>query len=281
MENLLDKTTQLWVKWTGQRIEPDRHAWLMGPVGDADLIGDKFIARLIRKHKLEICDHQNSSGLLENIQELGFSEAELERLRPEVIDFYQNTSDYELECWSAWAGLFRPFGWLLAVLFSRRLQQLNLPLNPLDVSKGMNSRIIKLNEGKVPKWTIWYRLLRSNQRVIYSGIYTTCQPENHQTPLLKVIFPLPNGNASVIMNKVVKEDGSLLLASDGEKFGEQGFYFTLTDHKGKHWAKYVRAMHEWIRVYVDEEDVLRADHNLNFFGLRFLNLHYKMKKRKT
>jgi hypothetical protein len=35
-------------------------------------------------------------------------------------------------------------------------------------------------------------------------------------------------------------------------------------------------MHEWITVYVDDEDVLRADHNLKFHGLPFLNLHYKM-----
>ena len=33
------------------------------------------------------------------------------------------------------------------------------------------------------------------------------------------------------------------------------------------------------RVYQDEENVLRADHNLNFYGIRFLNLHYKMNKK--
>jgi len=35
-------------------------------------------------------------------------------------------------------------------------------------------------------------------------------------------------------------------------------------------------MHEWITVYVDEENILRADHNLNFYGLPFLKLHYKI-----
>lgn len=278
MENLLDKTTQLWVKLTGRKIEPRKHSWLIGPIGDSDVIGDKFISRLIKEEDLKICAGKNSKGLLGSIQELGFSDSELEMLRPEVVDFYQNTSDYEFEFWSEWTGFFRPFGWLLSVLFSKRLQQLNLPLNPLDASKGLNSQIIKLKEGETPKWTIWYRRLKSNNRVIYSGIYTTCKPDNYSTPLLKVVFPLPNGNASVIMNKVIKEDGSLLLSSDGDKFGEHGFYFTLTDKKGNYWAKYISAMHEWIRVYVDDENELRADHNLNFYGMRFLNLHYKMKK---
>lgn len=278
MENLLDKTTQLWVKLTGRRIEPNKYSWLIGPIGDADKIGDKFIFRLIKEDNLKMCTEQERCGLLESIQELGLSDSDLKLLRPEVADFYENTSNYEFEFWSEWKGLFKPFGWLLSVLFSKRLQQLNLPLNPLDPSKGLNSKIIKLKKGETPVWTIWYRTLRSNNHVIYSGIYTTCRPDLYPTPLLKVIFPLPNGNASVIMNKIIEKDGSLLLSSDGNKFGEQGFYFTLTDKRGNYWAKYVKAMHEWIRVYVDDENVLRADHNLNFYGLRFLNLHYKMKK---
>ena len=93
---------------------------------------------------------------------------------------------------------------------------------------------------------------------------------------MKVIFPLPNGNASVIMRKEVLPNGSLKLSSDGRKFGDNGFYFTLTNHKGKYWARFVRSMHEWITVYVDEENSLRADHHLYFWGLPFLKLHYKM-----
>jgi hypothetical protein len=83
------------------------------------------------------------------------------------------------------------------------------------------------------------------------------------------------------MTKKVEADGSLLLSSDGRKFGQHGFYFYLTNKNGKHWAKYVRPMHEWIKVYVDEEDIMRADHNLNFYGLRFLNLHYRMRLKTT
>jgi hypothetical protein len=78
------------------------------------------------------------------------------------------------------------------------------------------------------------------------------------------------------MRKEVLPDGSLKLCSDGLKYGDNGFYFTLTNHKGKHWTRFVKAMHEWITVYVDDEQVLRADHNLKFHGLPFLNLHYKM-----
>jgi hypothetical protein len=93
---------------------------------------------------------------------------------------------------------------------------------------------------------------------------------------MKVIFSLPNGNATVIMRKEVLPDGSLKLSSDGKRFGDNGFYFTVTNHKGKHWTRFVRAMHEWITVYEDEEKELRADHLLKFYRLTFLTLHYKM-----
>lgn len=281
MENILDKTTQLWVKLTGKRIDPIDYPWLTGPIGDPDEIGDKFIHRLAQEHDLEIVVNSRDSGLLDRMNELEFTDAELKLLRPEVTDFYERTSNYEFEFWSEWCGFFRPFGWLLSILFSKRLQQLNLPLSSMDPSKGIDSQILKLRNNEKTAWTVWFRKLKSNKRVIYSGIYTTCKPIGHQTPFLKVVFPLPNGNASVIMTKKVENDGSLLLSSDGKRFGDNGFYFYLTNKNGKHWAKYVRPMHEWIRVYVDDENVLRADHNLNFYGFRFLNLHYKMVLKNT
>lgn len=267
------------MKLTGKKIDPEVDSWLVGPIGDTDLIGDQFIARLAQEQNLEIVSNQPGFGLLENFNSLGINEPEKSKLNPMVADFYEKTFDYEIEFWSEWKGIFRPFGWLLSILFSKRLQQLNLPLNPIDSAKGLDSSIIKLKNGTESIWTIWYRKLKSNNRVIYSGIYTTCKPTNYNTPLLKVIFPLPNGNASVIMTKSVEDDGSLLLSSDGKKFGENGFYFTLTDKKGNYWAKYVKPMHEWIKVYVDNDNILRADHNLNFYGMRFLNLHYKMNKK--
>ncbi len=151
----------------------------------------------------------------------------------------------------------------------------------MDTSKGLKSEIIKLKHKstKETKWTIWYRIIKSSNDVIYSGIYTTCNNPNYKKPLLKVIFSLPNGNASVVMTHSIGKAGSLLLSSDGKKFGDNGFYFTLTNHKGKYWARFVKSMHEWIRVYEDDENILRADHNLNFYGIRFLNLHYKMSKK--
>ena len=285
---LQDKITQAWVKITGKKINPNDFPWLIGPVGNTDKIKDSFIYDLARKEELEIHKNLPNSGLLSRMDEIGITERDSILINKKVADFYENTSSYDFEVWSEWKGIFKPFGKLLSILFSKRLQQLNLPLNSIDTAKGVKSDIIELKSKSTnkTKWTIWYRVTKSNNDVIYSGVYTTCNHPNYQHPLLKVVFPLPNGNASVIMTKKNERDGSLLLSSNGKKFGENGFYFTLTNKKatpaggqGEYWARFVKSMHEWIRVYEDDENVLRADHNLNFYGFRFLNLHYKMTKK--
>ncbi len=276
-----DKITQLWVKTTGKRIDPNKFQWLIGPVGHTDIIKDKFFLELAEKENLEVLRNPPNSGLLEEMEQIGISHSERQILNDKVADFYENTSNYDFEVWSEWRGIFKPFGKLLYLIFSERLQQLNLPLNSIDTAKGLKSEIIKLKDKRngETKWTIWYRIIKSTNDVIYSGVYTTCNNPNYEKPLLKVVFPLPNGNASVVMTKKIEKDGSLLLCSDGKKFGDNGFYFTLTNGKGVYWARFVSSMHEWIRVYEDEENVLRADHNLNFYGIRFLDLHYKMTKK--
>jgi hypothetical protein len=94
---------------------------------------------------------------------------------------------------------------------------------------------------------------------------------------VKVVFPLPNGNAIVIMRPQVHADGSLSVISKGRGFGDAGFYFTVHgDDRVK--ARYVRAMREQIHVYTTADGV-RADHVLWFCGVRFLQLHYRLRDR--
>lgn len=281
--HLQDWITQQWVKMTGRSYKKDNNGWLDGPTGNTDIIKDKFIQELAEKEDLDIQQDPFDSGLLLSFDELELSEEEKKLLNPKVMDFYEKTSNYNFEIWSEWCGFYKPFGWLLSIIFSKRLQQLNLPLSSIQSAKGIQSTIIKLVDKKtsLPKWTIWYRILKSTKHVIYSGVYTTCEVPNFPGKFLKVVFPLPNGNAIVIMRKEILKDGSLKLCSDGKKFGDNGFYFTLTDHKGKYWSRFVKSMQEWITVYVDDENILRADHNLEFYKMPFLNLHYKMTEKQN
>jgi hypothetical protein len=97
-------------------------------------------------------------------------------------------------------------------------------------------------------------------------------------PCVRVVFPLPNGNAIVIMKPTVGTDGSLVLESAGPGFGSAGFYFTITDGPGRVRARYVRALRERIHVY-PARDQVRADHVLSLWGMTFLRLHYRLRHR--
>ncbi len=229
---LQDWITQLWVKATGRRIDPVKDAWLLGPVGGTETIGIQYLVRLAESEGLEVVKNKRDSGLIDNFNDLRLSKEERHRLHPRIIELYEKTSNFDFDVWSEWCGFFRPFGWLLSRIFSRRLQQLNLPISAIDSSKGIQSNIIKLVEkpSGQARWTAWYRILKSTHDVLYSGIYTTCEIPNQLSKFMKVIFPLPNGNATVVMRAEVPADGSLTLHSDGKMFGDCGFYFKLTDH---------------------------------------------------
>jgi hypothetical protein len=277
-----DWLSQRWVMWRGSVIDPAEVGWLMGPFGDVDIISDRYVERLARSEDLVVERAARGAGLLESVDDLMLAPDERARLRPEVVDFYERTADHDLEFWSEWSPLFRPFGGLIRRLYSRRLQQLNLPLKPLEASRGVSSEILKLRAGAggTPVYTIWYRILKSTSEVIYSGIYGTCRIPDGRT-CVKVVFPLPRGNATVIMSVAVGERGELTLTSAGDGFGSPGFYFLLRDSKGRYWGQYIRSFRETITAYVDEESVLRGDHVLTLWRRRVLGLHYKITPRPT
>ncbi len=279
-QRLQDWLSQQWVMLRGQQVNPAHIEWLMGPFGNVDVIGDQYVQRLAGAEDLLVERDATSSGLLESITDLNLPPADEARLRGQVAAFYENTADYDLEMWAEWGLVFRPFGGLIHRLYSRRLQQLNLPLKPLDTARGVKSEVLKLRRrtDHQLKYTVWFRILKATSRVIYSGIYSTCKIPDGRT-CVKVVFPLPRGNATVIMSVSVGPQGELELVSSGEGFGSPGFYFLLRDSKDRYWAQYIRTFRERIKVFVDDESVLRTDHFLTLWGRRVVQLHYKISPR--
>ena len=126
--------------------------------------------------------------------------------------------------------------------------------------------------------TAWVRKLKATGNILYAGAYSVTNIPGHPDPCVKVVFPLPNGNAIVLMKVIARPDGSLALQSIGESFGSPGFYFVVHGQDGRIWARYVKSLKEEISVYEAETDTVRADHRLWFYGKEFLRLHYRMQK---
>jgi hypothetical protein len=276
--NAADWATQLWVRTTGRRIDFVSHPWLAGPVGSTTGIGRDFFDRLAGSEGL-IARRSATGGLIPTLDALATAGFDPERVHPGVRRFYERTGEYELEAWAEWCGVFRPFGRLLSLLFSRRLQQLNVPLSALDASLGTTSEIIELADplSGERRYVGWLRTLRATGNVLYAGSYSVTQVPGFESPCVKVVFPLPNGNAQVFLRPSTAPDGSLTVTSRGRGFGDTGFYFTV--HRRRQvWARYVGTMQESIRVFCDGEDV-RADHVMWLWGATFLRLHYRLRRK--
>ena len=274
-----DRLTQRWVRLTGRVVSLREHPWLEGPAGEPAGIGARFFEGYVAAHGLRIADG-DPTGLLPSVGVLRSADFKPDEVAAGVTDFYERTDGYDLDAWSEWAGVFRPFGWALAAIFSRRLQQLNVPLSNLDTSRGMVSDVRSVVDASTGRhvFTTWVRQLVATGRVIYSGAYSTCTVPDGSMPCVRVVFPLPNGNAIVIMRPTSRPDGSVSLVSAGAGFGSPGFYFTVTAPDGAVWARYVRSLRETIRVY-EADGQLRADHVLSLWGFTFLRLHYLMRRR--
>lgn len=279
-QRLQDYLSQRWVMMRGRQINPRDTSWLMGPFGEVDRIGDVYVQRLADEENLVVERHTSGAGLMDSFDALALDVASRARLRPEITGFYERTADHDLEVWSEWNPLFCACGGALRWLYSRRLQQLNVPLRPLETSRGIASQIMKLRDQRTgeTRYTVWYRVLKATGEVIYSGVYGTCTLPDGRT-CVKVVFPLPRGNATVLMASDVNDRGELDLVSSGDGFGSPGFYFLLRDKRGRHWSQYIRSFRERIHVYMDDELVLRTDHTLTLWKRRVLQLHYKITPR--
>ena len=275
--HLTDWITQRWVQYTGQPLHASQ-TWLTTPSGPTNGIGSQFFAELAEQSGWTL---EQGSGLMQ-FDALDGSEFNAKGVQVGVKHFYEQTSTYHLDVWFEWFGIFKLFGALVVGLFSRRLQQLNLPLSALETSRGISSQVLELRDpdSKQVMLRAWLRQLLSNNQVLYAGMYATSQIPNSPQACVRVAFPLPNGSAVVILKPSLEPDGSLLLHSNGHCFGDPGFYFTLHNAQGS-WVKYVPTFHETIHVYEAEPGCLRTDHMFQIWGLKFLHLHYRMTEKKV
>jgi len=281
MQKFQDWFTQQWVIIRGRKINYEEHAWLIGPFGAVGGIGGGFIDQLAEKEGLTVRRNGESGGLISSIGDLNLSEPELLRLSKSVIDFYENTARYSFSLSVRWSPFFRAFGILTSKLFSNRIDQLNIPTRNLKDSESLSSEIITLvdPESNEIRYTIWFRTVESSGQVVYSGVYGTCTLPSGQT-CIKAVFPLPNGNATVLMIPEVGANGELILESAGRGFGEAGFYFLLRDSRGDLWSQFVRSFRDRLTVR-EESGNLVAEQTLTLFKLRVVTFKYRISPRPT
>lgn len=274
---LLDAGTRVWVRATGRRVDLRSAAWLDGPTGDVDRVGDRWFDREVARAGGRYAADGPGAGLLPTMAVLDAPGFAADALHPLVREFYENTSAWRLQVWAQWSPVAWPFGWLISSVFARRLEQLSLPLRPLEVAHGMTSEVrTALGPDGAPLGTVWHRRLRSTGRTVFSGWYGAVTPPAEARPCVRVVFPLPRGRLVVLLRPDVGDGGALVLTSGAGAFGAAGAYLVV-HAPGRHrgWTRRI-PVHERFRVHVDDEGVLRTDHDLHLGRLPVLRLHYRL-----
>jgi hypothetical protein len=129
------------------------------------------------------------------------------------------------------------------------MDQLNFPLTGLEMSLGMNSQVIRLRKkGGDVVYTCWLRKFVETGRVLYAGFYTDEKAPGHSSRCVKVVFPVPLGNATVILRPEVGSNASLRLISAGDRFGGPGFYRMMEVGPDQRRVRYLRSLHERFEV---------------------------------
>ncbi len=256
----------------GRRMDRGQAPWLDGPTGPRR-IGTDFHRSLAVGAGLEVKTGRDV-GLLPDCGALDGDGFDSSRLHPSVRDFYEHTGRYHLDVWSQWSPLFWPFGWALIHFVSRRMEQLNFPMYPLETAQGMTSDVEQLvdHSGRVV-FTSWLRRNLASGLVIYSGLYATASPPG-SGPCVKTVFPVPRGNATVLLRPEANADGSLKLISSGRRFGDPGFYRITATGPTRIRVWYVRGLTELFHVYPDADGSVRTDHHVRWWGMPVLRLHY-------
>lgn len=270
---LSDWMTARWVRVTGRHVSTDAERWLAGPTGSAD-VGDDFFDSYARRAGLAI---RSGVGLMPAFSALDGPGFDAAKVDPRVRDFYENTARYEIDVESQGSPGFRPFRALVAWLFGRRLEQLGVPRDSGATSHDISSRVVHLVDPRSAGAVVtgWIRGDTTTAETVYVGAYALALVPARVDPCVKVVFPLPNGNATVFLRPSVGADGSLLLESAGDCFGDAGFYFVVPNPTGA-WVRRVPSFRERVHVFVGEDGALRSDHQFSLFGKGFLRLRYRL-----
>lgn len=272
----LDLGSRAWWRLVGRPCDlTGEHAWLRAPWSAGAAVGDAWLDDAARLYGGRVLPAGPDDGLLASMHVLDGPGFSADALAPQVRAFYEDTAAWRMETWSQWQAPFAVGGALIRSLYGRRVQQLALPIEPLEVARGIESRVRRVVDAQGRHaGSAWLRSVRSTGDQLFAGLYRADTLPGRDRPSVHVTFPLEEGNVQVFLRPDALADGSLRLTSPPGQFGQDGAYVVARSF-GRVFCARV-PLHERFHVYVDDEGVLRTDHALDLWGMRVLRLHYKL-----
>jgi hypothetical protein len=172
----------------------------------------------------------------------------------------------------------RPWYLLYSSLVAKPLGQANVPMNQRQAQRGVRSRIdtIDVDRDEIIDIRGWIRSFAATDEPIYVGIYTTYRHDNRG--YVSVGFPLPQSSFTATLAPRARAGGGLVLTSRSA-LPHAGHYLTFIEPTSRELTTLgVPGFKEELDVYVADGE-LRADHAFWLFGLPFLVLRYRIRRK--
>lgn len=226
-----------------------------------------------------------ATGIAQDLSIYQSDTCDIDKLSPDIVAFYEHTDSFQLYVYPIWASLFkrpaRLYKW-----FSRRVNQMNLPLEPESSENFIHSEIVPLKDSIDSRAGVrgWIRTYQTTGEAVYVAAYSQHHDGNEY--YMNIAFPLPFGNLTSILalQTHTENDATLLslssLGKGDHDNGDQGVYFVTR-------LLPIRLpINETIDVYsmpydkipqdasYQDKAIVFARHQMWLFGVKFLTLHY-------
>jgi hypothetical protein len=217
-------------------------------------------------------------GIVSSLDELDGPGFDPGTVDPLVREFYEHTTRFMLDIVPEWRLWVRPGYLLYQTLLARPLGQASVPMNQRAALRGVRSRIDTVTSapGRPAVIRGWIRSYADTDEPIYVGIYTTYR--HNETGYVSVGFPLPQASFTATLLPRARPGGGLVLDSRGAD-DQSGHYLTYIDpDNGELTVLAVHGFAERLDVYTDGGE-LRAEHAFAVFGIPFLVLRYRIRRK--
>jgi hypothetical protein len=218
-------------------------------------------------------------GIVASLDELAGPGFDPGAVDPLVREFYEHTTRFTLDIVPEWRLWVRPGYLLYLTLLARPLGQASVPMNQRAALRGVRSRIDTVTgaPGSPPVIRGWIRSYADTGDPIYVGIYTTYRHEGRG--YVSVGFPLPQASFTATLEPRARPGGGLVLDSRGVT-SQSGHYLTYIDPETAELTVLaIRGFAERLDVYAGDDGALRAEHAFAVFGIPFLVLHYRIRRK--
>jgi hypothetical protein len=217
-------------------------------------------------------------GIVASLDELAGPQFAPARVDPRVREFYEHTTRFTLDIVPEWRLWVRPGYLLYRTLVARPLGQASVPMNQRETLRGIHSRIDTISPAQDGVVAVrgWIRSFADTDEPIYVGIYTTYRHGGRG--YVSVGFPIPQASFTATLVPQARPGGGLVLTSRSD-LDQPGHYLAYIDPVTRELtALAVQGFAEQLDVYV-QDDELRAEHAFWVFGLPFLVLHYRLRRK--